>query len=232
MNGTNIIETFEAYTTGTTNTFTAPTRLPIPWPPQLTSANPNSSLISANYAYDGTKSCRIQWQWPDANNNRWAHVLANADTGKHFPQLDTRLPITFRILVLPVGTTVAHSFIGTLSTITNSGIAYTGSTNTLGITVTGPGPYNYQWDFNGGQIFDATNATLNVGDPSSLSVNDTGTYSVSVNDGTCTEKRSFNLGVVDPIPVITNQPVQQVVNAGGTASFSVAADGHVPSGYP
>jgi len=67
------------------------------------------------------KSCRIQWQWPDANNIRWAHVLANATTGKHYPQLDTTKPITLRVLLLPVGTTVAHSFNGTLSSITNSG---------------------------------------------------------------------------------------------------------------
>jgi len=232
MNGDTLVEDFESYTVGTTNTFVAPNSAANPIPSAAYLTTPNSSLISANYAYDGTKSCRIQWQWPDANNIRWAHVLANATTGKHYPQLDTTKPITLRVLLLPVGTTVAHSFNGTLSSITNSGIAYTGGTNTLGITVSGAGTYTYQWDFNGGLTTDATNATVKIGDPSGLTPSDSGIYSVAVNDGTCTEKRSYNLNVVDPIPTVTNQPAQSIVHAGSPASFSVGADGHVPAGYP
>jgi hypothetical protein len=77
-----------------------------------------------------------------------------------------------------------------------------------------------------------TTPSINLGDPSGISQADAGIYTVSVNDGTCTEKKSYNLVVFDPVPTITNQPSQRVVNEGGTASFSVAADGHVPAGYP
>jgi PA14 domain len=232
-NGNTVIENFEGYANGTANvTFVAPNAATLPLPGSTFLDSPNSSAISQNYSFSGTNSCRVQWQFKDTANVRWARVLANSSTGKKYPQLDTTKPVTMRILVLPVGVTSDHKFNGAVSEITNTTPAYTSTTNTMGITVTGSGAYTYQWSFNGNQIFGATTAIYNAGDPAGLSTADSGLYSVAVSDGTCSETHSLNLAVADPVPTITNQPVHQIVTVGNTASFSVGADGHVPAGYP
>jgi hypothetical protein len=232
-NGDTVIENFEGYGNGTANvTFVAPNVATLPIPGSTFLDAPNSSAISQNYAYSGTNSCRIQWQFKDTSNVRWARVLANSSTGKKYPQLDTSKPVTMRILVLPVGVSTDHKFNGTVSEITNTTPAYSTTTNTMGITVTGSGSYTYQWSFGGNPITGATSATYSAGDPAGLSTADSGVYSVTVSDGTCSETHSLNLAVADPVPTITNQPVHQIVSVGDTATFSVGADGHIPAGYP
>ncbi len=232
-NGDTVIEDFEGYTNGAPNvTFVAPNVATLPIPGTTFLDSPNSSTISQNHVYSGTNACRIQWQFKDTNPVRWARVLAAASIGKKYPQLDTSKPVSMRILVLPVGVATDHVFNGTVSEITNSTPAYTTGTNTMGVTVTGSGSYTYQWSFGGNQIFGATSATYSAGDPSGLTSADNGVYSVTVGDGTCNETHSLKLVVVDPVPIVTNQPVHEIVSVGDTAVFSVGADGHVPSGYP
>jgi hypothetical protein len=232
-NGNTVIENFEGFANGTANvTFVAPNVATLPLPGSTYLDSPNSSAISQNYSFSGTNSCRIQWQFKDTANVRWARVLANAATGKKYPQLDTSKPVTMRILVLPVGVSSDHKFNGAVSEITNTTPAYTSTTNTMGITVTGGGSYTYQWSLNGTLITGATTATYSAGDPAGLSSGDNGVYSVLVSDGTCSETHSLSLVVADPVPTITNQPVHQIVTVGNTATFSVGADGHVPAGYP
>src|SRR5260370_18071379 len=55
-----------------------------------------------------------------------------------------------------------------------------GLTATFSVTVTGPGPFQYQWRFNGTNIVGATNATLVL---SSVDSSNQGVYSVLVNNG-------------------------------------------------
>jgi len=234
-NGDTVVEDFESYGVGTTNSFIAPNAASPanPNPAIAYLSSPNSSLISANYAYDGTKSCRIRWQFTDTSTARWARIQAGASTGKHYPQIDTTKPITVRILVLPVNTTVDHKFNGTVGTITNSGPSYSTGTNTLGVTVTGPGPYTYLWTLNGGGLANNTDRTLTIGDPSGIGVGDNGTYQVDVSDGTCTESRTYTFTSIDPVPTITNQPsAKTIAHVGDNVSFTVGADGHVAAGYP
>jgi hypothetical protein len=233
--GDTVVEDFEGYAVGTTNIFSAPNAAALPVPSAVYLGAPNSSLISANHAFSGSKSCRIQWQWRDGNNIRWAHIVANATAAKRFPQLDTHQPITARILVLPVGETTSHVFNGVVGSVTNSAASYSGTTNTLGVTVSGTGPFTYQWTLNGGGLPNSsTDRTYTIdGSGSGISVADNGTYSVAVSDGTCTETRTLQFTAIDPIPTITNQPANAIVLSGSTASvMSVGADGHTPGGYP
>ncbi len=229
MNGTNLVEGFEPYLVGTTNTFNTPALAGAPAAASTYLATPNSATISTNYAYSGTNSCRIRWQFADASTIRWAHSIANAATGKRYPQLDTRLPITLRVLVLPVGTSNSHAFNGTVGAVTNSpAVVYPGDSATVGVSVSGPGSYTYQWSENGGGIGGATDRTYtnpSVGAPGPI------TYSVDVSDGTCTETRSLTITVTAPLPVITNQPISALVNVGNPAPISVLA-GADPSGLP
>ncbi len=229
MNGDTVIEDFEGYVTGSTNTFATPNLAAVPSGGGYLSGSPNSSLIKTNYSYSGTNSCRITWQWIDNASVRWSHIQANAPTGKHYPQLDTTKPTTVRFLVLPVGTTTAHKFNGTVSAITNGpAVVYPGGTATVGVTVTGPGPYTYQWSENGGAIGGATDRTYtnpSLPGPGSIS------YSVDVSDGTCTETRQTTFSIATPLPVITNQPISSLVNVGNPAPPAVVA-GADPSGLP
>lgn len=235
MNGDTVVEDFESYEDDTVNTFLAPNNAALPGPVTTYLSTPNSSAISTAHAFDGTKSCRIQWQWTTTNNIRWARVIANATNGKQYPQLDTRLPITVRYLVLPVGASASHKFNGSVSQITNSGPAWTTGTNTLGVTATGSGSYTYQWTWSGGWLANPTTDRTYVIDNFGYGVSeaDNGVYTVAVSDGTCTEIRNYAFTNQPPVPTITNQPANSVAVAGSTGTvMSVGADGHVPSGYP
>jgi len=235
-NGETVVEDFESYAIGTTNTFIAPNAASPanPNPAVAYLSSPNSSLISGNYAYDGTKSCRMRWQFTDVSTARWARIQAGASTGKHYPQIDTTKPITVRVLVLPVGTTVDHKFNGTLGAITNSGPNYTTGTNTLGVTVTGAGAYTYQWTLNGNFLANvSTDRTYTIGDPSGVNSSDSGIYQVAVSDGTCTEYATYAFTNIDPAASITSQPTAKTIaHVGDNVSFTVVGDGHVPAGYP
>jgi hypothetical protein len=151
-NGNTVIEDFESYANDTVATFVAPNVATVPNPGPTYLSAPTSSAVSSAYAFDGTKSCRVRWQFKDVANTRWVRLLAGSSIGKKYPQLDTHQPVTVRILVLPVGSTTAHAFTGVVSDVTNSGPAYVSGTNTLGVPVSGPGPYTYQWTWSGGSL--------------------------------------------------------------------------------
>ncbi len=232
MNGDVVIEDFEGYDAGAEVTFSAPNAAGTPTPALTYLSAPNSSAVSQNYAFEGTNSCRIQWQFGDTNNTRWAHILANGAAGKRYPQLDISKPITVRYLVLPPGVTTDHKFSGTVSQITGHTPAYLTGSNNLTVTVAGPASYTYQWSWNEIPIPDATTSSLGIG-IYGLSPIENGVYSVAVSDGTCTEIRSATVTVIDPVPTITNQPAHAIVNQGSTGPvMNVGADGHVAAGYP
>ncbi len=227
MNGTNVVEDFEGYAVGTVQTFVAPNAAPLPSAAgYYFPGAPNSSLVSGNNRYDGTNSCRIQWQWADNSGIRWARVMANASSGKHLPQLDTTKPIIVSYLVLPVGATTGSKFNGTVGPITNTTPVYDGSSVTLGVTVTGSGSYTYQWVADGADVGGATDRTYT--DPvlpwDDNGVQVTRTYNVKVSDGSCTlSALPVTLAPMLPVPIITNQPVSTVVNVGSPASICVGA---------
>jgi hypothetical protein len=234
MNGNTVIENFEGYTPGKTNTLVTPAIATAPAPGATYLSAPNSSLTSGLNSYDGTNACRIQWQYSDTNGVRWTHVLASGATGgKVYPQLDTTKPTTMRVLVLPVGTSSGSKFNGTAGNVTGASPAYTTGSNLLSVTVTGAGTYTYQWSLAGNAITDATNSTYYAGGAFGLNSGDSGTYSVAISDGTCTETRSADLTVVDPIPTVTNQPTAKTIaHVGNNVTWTAGGDGHVPAGYP
>lgn len=203
-NGDTVIENFEGYAAGSEVTLRAP-NVPTQYPNPLTTyvGAPNATAISQNYAYEGTNSSRIQWQFKDTQNVRWARVVAGgAAAGRNYPQLDTSKPVTLKVLVLPVGETTARMFNGSVSEITNAAHAYTGQTKTIGVTVTGSGNYTYQWSWSGGDLYNSTTeASYTIdGFGAGMSATDSGTYTVEISDGICTEVRSCVINVVDADP--------------------------------
>lgn len=233
-NGDTLIEGFESYTNDAPNVFfTAPSAAAIPQPKLL--SQPNSTQVSTNNADTGTNSLRLRWQFNTEDPTAWVHLLANG-TGHTYPQIDLRKPVSISLLVLPAGQTNGTAFGGAAGTITNTSVSsYLTQTNTLGVSVTGPGSYTYQWTLDGAGLPNAADGpTYTIdGGGSGLSLADNGLYTVQISDGSCTVIRGYNLVVKEPIPTITNQPAHAIINAGTTvAVMRVGADGHVTAGYP
>ena len=202
-NGDVVIEDFESYAEGTTNRFSAPRNQPqFPNPNTTYLAGPNSSLISTNNAFDGTKSLRIRWQWNGISSARWARIQANATSGKNYPQLDTSKPITIRYLILPVGETTNQLHFATYP------VNQTKTTNETAVftaAAAGVGPFTYQWSFQGAPIDGATGSSYTK---SNVQLSDTGIYSVlltSSGGAGCSASTEAKLTVTEfvPPPTIT-----------------------------
>ncbi len=103
-----------------------------------------------------------------------------------------------------------------------------GASATLSVAATGTPPLSYQWYFNGNPISDAAAASYTI--PGVAATNEGG-YTVVITNfcGSMTSSVAA-LTVVFP-PAITAQPAGQMVINGGSATFSVAAEGTPPLSY-
>jgi hypothetical protein len=219
-NGDVVIEDFEGYQNGTTNTFVAPRQASSPSAAATYLGSPNSALISQNNAFDGTNSLRVQWQFVDNDNKRWAHVLANATTGKRYPQIDNTKPVTVRYLVLPVGQTTNKLHFATYPV---NQTKTTNETATFSVTAAGEGPFTYQWSFEGGSIDGATDSSYTR---SNVQLSDTGVYSVLVtgnNGAGCSASTDAKLTVTEfvPPPVISFSLSETNLTLNWTGSFNL-----------
>lgn len=210
MNGDVVVEDFESYTVGGAGLLRAPNAASQPNAALAYLGAPNSSVISTNNSFDGTKSCRIRWQWANNNPVRWSRILANATAGKHYPQIDTTKPITIRYLVLPVGQT---------QDFTSYPIVPATQTKSIGQSVTfsasgeGNGPFTYQWKFQGADITDATTSSYTK---SNLVVEDSGTYSVMVTGSSCTS--TLNAGLT--VSAVVTPPTLSYSVSGGQITLT------------
>lgn len=195
-NGSVVIEDFEGYTPGTASTFVAPNQASSPNPASTYLSSPNSTVVSQENVFEGTNALRIQWQWAEASNIRWAHVLANnPDSGKVYPQVDVSKPITIRYLVLPVGETTNRLY---FQTVPVSQTRTPGQSVTFSVQPLGDGPFTYQWLYEGNPIPDATDS--NSYTKSNLQLEDSGAYSVMVFGGSgCTATLTATLTVSEVV---------------------------------
>jgi endonuclease/exonuclease/phosphatase family metal-dependent hydrolase len=105
-----------------------------------------------------------------------------------------------------------------------------GSNVLFSVTASGATPLSFQWYFNTNTVLaGATNSALTV---TNAQLTNAGTYSVIVtnNFGGITSSIA-TLIVTNAAPVITTQPQNQFATPGGSATFSVAANGTAPIGY-
>jgi len=93
------------------------------------------------------------------------------------------------------------------------------------VVTNGDGPFTYQWQFNGTNLANATNASYAV---ASASLADAGTYTVTVTGYLGSASRSASLLI---IPGITTQPAGGVATIGQARSLSVTATGVAPLAY-
>jgi len=98
-------------------------------------------------------------------------------------------------------------------------------------SASGTAPFSYQWYKNGAAISGATANTYAI---SSLSVSDTGDYSVQVSNSVGSATSAItSLSVTAPMiaPAISSPPAGLSVVSGKAASFSVTATGTAPFAY-
>ena len=107
-----------------------------------------------------------------------------------------------------------------------------GATATFSVTAAGTAPLGYQWYQGSAAIAGATSASYTT--PPATAAESGATFHVVVSNaaGSVTSA-SATLTVTSPAtaPAITRQPSSQTVNAGATATFSVAATGTAPLSY-
>lgn len=106
--------------------------------------------------------------------------------------------------------------------------ATAGTNIAFAVTATGTASLRFQWRHNGVPLPGETNATLNL---SSVTLDDEGTYMVSVaNAAGAMTSPAATLTVLVP-PQITLQPVSRSIDPGSPATFNVLVGGTVPFTY-
>jgi alpha-tubulin suppressor-like RCC1 family protein len=102
-----------------------------------------------------------------------------------------------------------------------------GQSASFNVVVTnGDGPFTYQWQLNGTNLPNATNASYSI---TSVALTNLGIYFVTVTGlgGNATGSADLNILA----PVVVAQPSGGVVNLGQTTNLSVAATGYGPLSY-
>ena len=103
-----------------------------------------------------------------------------------------------------------------------------GSNVSFSIAAGGTAPLSYQWYKDGSPV---TSANANTFSLQNVQADAAGSYTVTVTNGAgSVTSNPAVLTVITP-PTITTQPASQTVNAGQTATFSVAASGTAPFNY-
>lgn len=97
------------------------------------------------------------------------------------------------------------------------------------VFITGTPPFSYQWQKNGVAVSGAKSPTYTT--PPTTSADNGAQFTVVITNaaGTATSDAA-TLTVIVP-PSITTQPINQTVNAGQSATFSVTSTGSTPLGY-
>ena len=103
-----------------------------------------------------------------------------------------------------------------------------GSRTSVAVIANGAAPFTYQWRFNGTDIPGATNAIL--GFPG-ITVEQAGSYSVTVSNPSGSVTSGTTVLTVNALPVITSNPSGRVVPAGTNVTFTAAATGAAPLFY-
>ena len=104
-----------------------------------------------------------------------------------------------------------------------------GGNVTLSVIATGTNPLMYQWSLNNTNLAGATNASLAL---TAAQLTNAGNYSVSITNAYgATNSASAVLTVQTFPPFITSQPANLTVQAGNSATFTVAATGTATVSY-
>jgi hypothetical protein len=104
-----------------------------------------------------------------------------------------------------------------------------GQPATFSVVATGSGTLSYQWQKSSTNISGATQSTYTI--PATTAADDGSQFAVTVSDSAGSVTSSSATLTVNSAPVITTQPSNQSATVGGTATFTVVAEGTSPLSY-
>ena len=154
MNGNTVIQDFESATNGQSPVLFMPpstsgSTSPFLLAPSPGSILPNVAQVTTNNADTGSNAVVVSWQFKDVAAANWLRLLAQGSNTPN-PEVDLRLPISFRILLLPVGQAVGNSSVNITSQPTGANVHF-GDDVIFTVGAVGQ-DIAYQWRLNGVDI--------------------------------------------------------------------------------
>ena len=198
-NGSTTIQGFESAAPGGSAGFLQPsfsgTTSPYLLSPAPGTISPNVSIVTNNVSDAGSHSLFTSFQFKDTNKVNWVRFVAQG-AGSPNPVVDLRLPISFRMLLLPVGQEPPPKAADVTAGPANQRVIRSG-TATMRATYGGTSPFTFQWKHNGVDIPGATSATLTITD---AQVSDAGSYTVVVSNALGSDESPAGILTVENVP--------------------------------
>jgi alpha-tubulin suppressor-like RCC1 family protein/nitrogen fixation protein FixH len=221
-------------------TLTVNTPTPTPTPPSI-GTQPQSQAIdaggTATFTVAATDTAPLSYQWY-FNNTALAGetsatlTLANvtaANAGEYTVKVSNGTgEITSAVATLTVNAPTPPPTPPSIGIQPQSQTINAGEVATFTVVATGTVPLGYQWYFNNTALAGETSAILTL---ANVTAANAGEYTVKVSNGTGEITSAAAVLIVNTFPSITTQPQSQTIEAGGTATFTVAAAGAEPLSY-
>lgn len=228
---------FTVTITGTTGSITSnAATLTVNVPPSITTQPANQTVNvgqTATFTVTATGTATLAYQWKKngtaingaTSASYTTPATASSDSGASFT-------VTVTNGFGNVTSNAATLTVNVPPTITaqpgNQTVAV-GQTATFSVAATGSGTLTYQWKKNGTAIGGATSASYTT--PVTAGSDNGASFTVTVTGSTGNITSNAAILTVNAPPSITAQPVNQTVNAGQTATFTVTAAGTAPLTY-
>ena len=237
--------TFNVVVTNTAGTVTSSaatlTVNPAPVAPTITTAPVNQTVTAGQTATftvvaAGTAPLSYQWQKNAVNivgatTTSYTTAVTTTDSGSTFAVVVTNTAgtVTSAAATLTVNPAPVAP---TITTPPTNQTVTAGQTATFTVVAAGTAPLSYQWQKNAVNIVGATTTSYTTAVTTTADSGSTFNVVVTNTAGTVTSAAATL--TVNPAPVaptITTPPVNQIVTAGQTATFTVVAAGTAPLGY-
>jgi hypothetical protein len=204
--------------------------------PQLAITNqPQSQTVivgtNAMFTVGVAGNAPFSYQWLFNTTN----LITAADASLVLPVVQTTDAGSYAVVIANVAGAVTSS-VATLTVLAPPDISnqpqsrtvIVGSNASFTVSATGTAPLEYQWQFSGTDIADATNVTYSLAE---AQITNAGVYTVVVGNlaGSILSSNAV-LSVLVP-PVITNQLQDRTVVSGTNVVFTVGVTGSAPLGY-
>ncbi len=228
---------FTVTVTNVTGTSTAgPATLTVITAPVITTPPANQTVTAgqtASFSVTATGTAPLTYQWfknavaiPGAASSSYiTPATVAADSGSLFT-------VTVTNAAGSATSPAATLTVNTAPTITTPPASQTvnaGQTASFHVTAAGTGPLSYQWYKNGVLLPGAASTSYTT--PATVSGDNASLFTVNVSNVAGTVTSAPATLTVNTPPIITQNPVDQTVTVGQTATFTVVATGTAPLTY-